>query len=105
METHLATRLTITAAKLIQDRITRIIEDKGAAAYSIFEGSGRGHHDSRARLRPQIIGEFTIVKIEVVLMDRAIVDAIVEEIAQTLFTEHSGIAYIDSVEVLRPAKF
>ena len=105
MQTHLATRLTVTSPKLIQDRITQVIEYKGVSAYSVFEGSGRGHHDLRGRQRPQIVGEFTVVKIEVVLLDRAIVDAIVEEITETLFDDHSGIVYIDEVEILRPAKF
>lgn len=102
---HKATRVSITAEKLIQDGITGIIEAEGASGYSIFEGGGKGQHQPHARQRTPIVDEFAIVKIEVIVADRSIAEAIAEKVAHTFFAEYSGIVYLDNVEILRPAKF
>jgi len=102
---HQASRVTITAEKLIQDGLTEIIEAEGALGYSVFEGGGKGQHGLHGLLRSPIVDEFAIIKIEVVVTDRAVAEAIAEKVTKAFFADHSGIVYIDNVEILRPTKF
>lgn len=105
METHKAARVSITVEKLIQDKVTAIIEEEGAAGYSIFEGGGKGQHDLHISHGSNIVGEFSIVKIEVVVNDHAVANRIAERVATQFLGEQSGIVYVDNVWVLRPQKF
>ncbi|MEM6491233.1 MAG: transcriptional regulator [Pseudomonadota bacterium] len=102
METHKAKKITIVAEKLIQDQIQEILRKAGATGFSIFEGSGEG---SRGVHRQSIVSDFSIVKIETVIVDPAIVDAIAEQVSAAYFTNYSCIVYFDDVEVLRAERF
>ena len=48
---------------------------------------------------------FNIVRIEVIVADRAAAERIAETVASRFFKQYPGIVYIDQVEVLRPEKF
>ena len=103
--TYKATKITIVSEKLIQSGITRIVEDAGAAGYTVIEGGGKGQHGLRSTDRPKVVGAFGIVKIEVVVADRGVADAIADKVAASYFENYSGIVYLEEVEVLRPKKF
>lgn len=103
--THTATRISITTEKLIRDGVIRIIEEAGARGYFVFEGGGKGESIHHTQQRASVVGDFALVKIEVVLNDRAIAEAIAEKVAETYFGNYSGITYLDTVEILRPQKF
>lgn len=105
MKTHIATRISIIAERLIQDGIIRILEDAGATGHFIFEGGGEGAHGPHPLHRPAIVDGFSIVKIEVILSDRATAEEIAGKVAESYFKKYSGIIYLDNVEVLRPGKF
>ena len=100
-----ATRVSITAEKLIQEDITHIIEAEGAFGYSVFEGDGKGQHEMHGTHHARIVDAFAIVKIEVVVLDRKIAEAIAEKVAHEFFEKYAGIVYLDTVEILRPTKF
>ena len=105
MKTHKATRISIVAEKLIEDGITRILEDAGATGYSVFEGGGKGSHGPHPLHRPAIVNDFAIIKIEAILGSRTAAEAIAEAVTERYFGKYSGIIYLDEVEILRPEKF
>jgi len=102
---HKATKISIVAEKLIQHGITHIIEQAGASGYTVIDGGGKGSHGVRATDRPSVVGDFAIVKIEVVMSDAEKARKIAEKVAEDYFDRYSGIVYIEEVEVLRPQKF
>ena len=102
---HKANRVTIPAEKLIQDGITKIIDEEGAKGYSVFEGGGRGRHGIHSMHPAPIVDDFVIVKIETVVAKREVAEAIAERVAATYFKEYPGIVYLDTVDILRPEKF
>ncbi|MHA7835261.1 MAG: DUF3240 family protein [Algiphilus sp.] len=104
--THKATEVTIVTEKVIQDQIVAIIEAEGATGYTVIEGSGKGRHGVRTHARPSVAGDaFDIVKIEVILANRAAAERIAEQVADKLFTYYSGIVYLEEVEILRRSRF
>jgi nitrogen regulatory protein PII len=102
---HPATKISIVTEKLNEHQIEQLIGEAGAKGYTVFEGSGKGSHGIRAGGRPSVVGDFSLIKIEVIVADRQTADAIVEKVASTYFKNFSGIVYMESVEVLRLEKF
>lgn len=105
MKTHMVTRVSITAEKLLKDKIIAILEEEGATGYSFFDGGGKGAHGEHPAHRPSIVDEFSLVKIEVIIASRKDAETIAERIANDYFKTYSGIVYLDEVEILRPEKF
>jgi len=103
--TYQAKRISIVTEKLNEREIERIVEEAGATGYTVFEGSGKGSHGVKTRDRPSVVGAFSLVKIEVIVADRATAETIAERVADTYFEHYSGIVYIDDVEILRQEKF
>lgn len=100
-----ATTVTIIAERLLQAKITALLDATGASGYTVVEGSGKGHHLTRTHDRPSIVRDFDIVRIEFVMTDGEHAREIAQQIADTYFKQYSGIIYISQVEVLRPDLF
>jgi len=103
--TYEAMKVSIVTEKLNEREIEEIVEAAGATGYTVFEGSGKGSHGVKTRDRPSLVGDFSLVKIEVIVGDRETAEAIAEQVAETYFRHYAGIVYIDAVEVLRREKF
>lgn len=102
---HKAAKVVIVTEKLIEEKIEKIIIDAGATGYTVLNGSGKGAHGVRTRDRPSVIADFALVRIEVIVGERAIAERIAEEVSEGFFQNYSGIIYLDEVEVLRREKF
>ncbi|MDJ0977268.1 MAG: hypothetical protein QNI87_01900 [Erythrobacter sp.] len=102
---HKAAKVVIVTEKLIEEKIEKIILDAGATGYTVLDGSGKGAHSLRTRDRPSVVAGFALVRIEVIVADRAIADCIAENVSDGFFENYSGIIYLDEVEVLRREKF
>ncbi len=100
-----ATTVTIIAERLLQAKITALLDETGASGYTVVEGSGKGHHLTRTHDRPSIVRDFDIVRIEFVMTDGVHAREIAQQIADTYFKQYSGIITIAPVEVLRPELF
>ena len=100
-----AMKVSIVVEKLLQDGVAKIVEAAGARGYTLLEGGGKGAHHFHSTERRGLVGEFSIVKFEVIVGDRAMAEAIAEGVARTYFATHSGIVYLEEVEVLRAEKF
>ena len=105
MTFHKATRLTVVAETLNKAAIIKLIEEHGAAGYSVFNGGGQGAHGYHPSHRASVADGFSIVKIEMITSDRAMAEHLAEQITEQVFVHHAGIVYLDEVDVLRKEKF
>ncbi len=102
---HKATMISIVTEKIIQDQITKLVEEAGATGYTVLAGGGKGSHGVRSSDGASVVSAFSNVKIEVLTSDRAMAEAIADDIAAKFFDNFAGIIYLHEVEVLRPHKF
>ncbi|MGX6646811.1 P-II family nitrogen regulator [Maricaulaceae bacterium MS644] len=102
---HKATKIVLVVEKLLRDKVIAIVEAEGAKGYTVVEGAGKGAHGLHGSDRPGVAQGFTIVRIEVIVADRAAAERIAETVASRYFKEYSGIVYMDDVDVLRRDKF
>jgi len=102
---HKATKIILVVERLLRDKVIAIVETEGAKGYTVTEGIGKGAHGLHGSDRPGIAQGFTIVRIEVIVADRAAGERIAEAVADRYFKDYPGIVYMDQVEVLRPDKF
>ncbi|GGY48532.1 hypothetical protein GCM10011297_21880 [Bacterioplanes sanyensis] len=106
MQLHAAEKVVIITEKLIVKGVVEIIEAAGAKGYTIIAAGGKGGHTFRATSeRAAVVDDFSDVKIEVIVNDKATAETIMNEVTQTYFDDYSGITYIEYIEVLRPSKF
>lgn len=106
MKLQQATKLVIITESFIAGRVCRVIEMCGATGYTVVAAGGKGSHNLHATSdRASVIQEFTNVKIEVILIDRAAAESIIQRVADDCFHDYSGIMYLEDVEVLRSEKF
>ncbi|MFP4520298.1 MAG: P-II family nitrogen regulator [Oceanicaulis sp.] len=102
---HKATKIILVVERLLRDKVVAIVEKEGAKGYTVTEGVGKGEHGLHGSDRPSIAQGFTIVRIEVIVADRAAAERIAQSVADQYFKEYPGIVYMDQVEVLRLEKF
>lgn len=106
MTLHPAKKLVIITEKLIATGVCAIIDECGATGYTIIAAGGKGKHSTHATSeRATVIGDFSNVKIEVILYDKNVAQQIIERVAETYFKNFPGITYLENVEILRPFKF
>lgn len=103
--THVATKVVIITEKLIQDGVTRIIEEMGGRGYTITPASGKGSRNIRSSGRPAVVDAFSNIKIEVITGSRDTGTRIAEAVTDRYFSNYSGITYIEEVEIVRRERF
>ncbi len=106
MTLHTAEKLVVITEKFISKNVCDIIEACGATGYTVVAAGGKGSRDVRATTeRASVIDDFSNVKIEVIVNDKAMAEEIMERVVNEYFDDYPGITYLEFVEVLRPAKF
>lgn len=100
-----ATKLSIIVERLLQPHVERALASENVRGYSIFPGGGKGEHGIHPVDSAAVVREFSIVKIEAIVLDRAAAERIADVLAYECFKEQSGIVWLEGVEVLRRAKF
>jgi len=106
MTLYSAEKLVIITEKLICDAICEIITDAGATGYTLTPAGGKGSRNKRSTSdRATVIDDFSNVKIEVIVNNKAMAEEIVEQVAERFFVNYSGIAYVEDVGILRQFKF
>ena len=103
--THPAIKLTIIIERLLKPQVEALLREAGLSGWSIFPGGGRGTHGVHRAQAAQIVREFAIVKIEVVLRDRPRAEALAETLTRDLLAEQPGVVWLEPVEVWRISKF
>ena len=102
---YAATKVTIIAERLLQEKLVAQIEQAGAKGYTIVDGSGKGEHFTRRGDRASVIKAFSIIRIEVIMAEEPKARGLAERITDTHFSDYSGIVYLSPIEVLRKEKF
>ena len=106
MTLYTAEKLVIITEKLICEGICEIVINAGATGYTLTPAGGKGSRNMRSTAeRATVVDDFANIKIEVIVSDKAIAEAIVEKVAAKYFKHYSGIAYIEDVGILRQFKF
>ena len=107
MTLHKATKVVIITEKLIADKVCQIVDEAGASGYTRTAAGGKGSRDVRRSLtdRASVVNEFSNIKIEVIVPDRATAEDIMNRVSSKFFKNYSGITYLENIEILRPEKF
>lgn len=101
-----ATKLVIVAEHFLSDKICKIIDDHHATGYTLVPAGGKGlHHLHSTFEKATVVEGFDNLKIEAVVQDRAVAEAITEEILNECFQDFSGVIYLENVEICRPERF
>jgi hypothetical protein len=103
--TQKANKLVIVTEKLLLKKITQIIDDAGAAGYTIMEAGGKGSRNVRSSGQPSVGDSFSNIKIEVLTANRDMALKISDAIATQFFDDYSGITYLCDAEVLHAHTF
>lgn len=100
-----ATKLSIIVERLLQPQVERALAAENVKGYSIFPGGGKGEHGIHPVDSAAVVREFSIIKVEAIILDRGAAERIADTLAFECFKEQSGIVWLETVEVLRRAKF
>jgi nitrogen regulatory protein PII len=103
---HAAMKIVIITERSILDRVAGVLEAQGATGYTYTAAGGKGSRGMRRMGGgSQVSSLMENVKIEAIVPDRHIAEAITEEVAARFFEHYAGITYVEPVEILRPGKF
>lgn len=98
---HTATKVVIITERSILDGVAAIIEARGGTGYTFVEAGGK-----RGSGRAQVAGGISQnVKIEAIVANHDVAEAITDDVVAKYFTNYAGVAYVETVEILRPEKF
>lgn len=100
-----ATKIVIITERVILEGVTELITQGGATGYTHVDAGGQGSRGKRSARRPGVGGMLSNVKIEAIVSDKRVAEAIITSVAERFFAHYSGIAYVEPVEILRPHKF
>lgn len=95
-----AIKLVIITEKVLLREVTKLIEAAGATGYTVTAAGGKGSRNTRSSGQPAVSDTFTNIKLEVITTSDAMAREIADRVAVKYFVNFSGIAYLDSVEVL-----
>ncbi len=106
MTLHKAEKVVIITEKIIAKGVCKIIEACGATGYTIVAAGGKGSRNVRSTTeRASVVEDFANVKIEVIVNNKNMAEAIMDQVTEKYFQNYSGITYMEYVEILRPKKF
>lgn len=100
-----ASKLVIVTEKLLLKQITQIIDEAGAAGYTVMPAGGKGSRNVRSSGQPTVSDVYANIKIEVLTASRDMALKIADDVATKFFDDYSGIAYLCDAEVLHAHKF
>jgi nitrogen regulatory protein PII len=103
---HKGIKISIVTERFIVKTVCKLLTEMGAKGYTIILAGGLGEHhfhpdDSQATL----VEGFNEVKIEVIVRNQELADAIAERLMAEFFSQYSGIVYLEEVRFLRPDRF
>ena len=99
MQTVTYRLVTITAERVVRDRLLAAIHELGATGHTITDVRGEGTRGAHASTR-----EGAAVKIETVVPPD-VAERIAQHVAERYFAHHSVIVYLQDIEVLRGSKY
>ena len=79
---------------MLLKKIAKIVDEAGAAGYTVMEAGGKGSRNVRSSGQPTVGDAFSNVKFEVLTSNRDMVVKISDEVAAQFFDDYSDIAPI-----------
>ncbi len=106
MTLHAAEKVVIITEKIIVKGVCEIIDTCGATGYTIEPAGGKGSRNMPSTTeRASVVDDFANIKIEIIVNDYAMAEAIMDQVKDTYFTNYSGSTYLEDIKILRPEKF
>ncbi|MCX7554420.1 hypothetical protein OS175_11050 [Marinicella sp. S1101] len=106
MTLHVAEKVVIITEKIIAKGVCQIIDGCGATGYTIVPAGGKGSRNMRSTTeRASVVDDFANIKIEIIVNDYAMAEAIMDQVKDKYFNNYSGITYLEDIKILRPEKF
>lgn len=103
---HNASKLVIVIEHFLCDRVCKIIESHHRKGYTLVRAGGKGrHHIHSTSDKATVVEGFDNLKVEVIIYDRAVAEAIAEQILAECFADYPGVMYLEKVEICRPERF
>lgn len=91
--------VTIVAERILQDRLTRTLDELGAKGYTLTQATGRGSRGVRAS---EWEGPDTRIE---TLVSPEVATVIMEHIAERYFEHYAVIVYVQDADVVRGDKY
>ncbi|MCL5886750.1 MAG: transcriptional regulator [Actinobacteria bacterium] len=100
MEMHTRKLVTIVTEALVEDRLTKELEQLGVHGFTITDARGKGergvrnaHHDFAANIRIEVV------------CGAEVADAVVQHLVDRYFENYAIIWFMSDVSVVRAGKF
>jgi hypothetical protein len=100
LKTEMRTLLTVITEAVIEEALMRDLDKLGVRAYTVSDARGRG---SRG-IRDATWKEVGNIRIEIIC-SRTLAESALEHIQARYYDNYAMVAYLHSVEILRPEKF
>lgn len=91
--------VTIVAERILEDRLTRTLDELGAKGYTLTQATGRGSRGVRAS---EWEGPDTRIE---TLVSPTVAEALVDHIAARYFEHYAVIVYVQDADVVRGDKY
>lgn len=99
MNTTILKLVTIVTERILEDRLLRMLDEKGAKGYTLTQATGKGSRGVRAS---EWEGPDTRIE---TLVSAPVADAIVAHISQYFFEHYAVIVYVQDAAVVRGDKY
>ena len=100
MLTETRTLLTVITEAAIERSLLRELERLGVRGYTVWDARGRGSHGVRDAAQ----GETANIRIEVICA-RSQAESLLGHLQDRYYSDYAMVAFLQDVEILRPAKF
>ena len=91
--------VTIVTERILEDRLTRTLDELGAKGYTLTQATGKGSRGVRAS---EWEGPDTRIE---TLVSPEVADALVDHIAERYFEHYAVIVYVQDAAVVRGDKY
>lgn len=103
---HKAIKIIVVTEKFVEREVRSVIESHGAKGYTLVSAGGKGlHHFHSTESRASVVEDFSNIKIESIVRERATAEEIAKAIMDEIFRRYPGIIYLEDVEVWREERF
>jgi len=102
---HKAKKVVVVTEKILLDKVVALAMAAGATGYTAVFANGQGHRGVRSDALSGHGEIFSNVKIEFITARDEVAQKIIQGVVAKYFSNYSGIAYVEEVEVARTQQF
>jgi nitrogen regulatory protein PII len=103
---HKAIKIIVVTEKFVERHVRDVIGAHGGKGYTLVSAGGKGmHHFHSTEARASVVEDFSNIKIEAIVRERATAEEIAQAVMNEVFDQYPGIIYLEDVEVWRQERF